>query len=201
MQRGGELAGLESVIPLWGTERTPRVCPQVITLHAFVPNALKGAWEEAHFSWLFKRAKPRLRAMRPQISVASSSRQTAARGPMDSSPPRAEDANVSKCPAARTVEEPAVQRGPPAAPHGQIIAGFSTLGPPCSPRVMDVLAVRLQPRHAASRHAHHPSSHAGTPAPRPTASCCCVSSCCVMSGAHQGHGPVYSLSYARSLGK
>ena len=50
-----------------------------ITPHAFVPNALRGAWEEAHFSWLFKLAKPRLRAMRPQISVASSSRQTAAR--------------------------------------------------------------------------------------------------------------------------
>ena len=92
------------------TGQLPRlVCPQVITLHAFVPNALKGAWEEARFSWMFKLAKPRSRALGPQISQASSPRQTAALGLMDSPPPWAEDGDVCECPATRAVEEPAVR--------------------------------------------------------------------------------------------
>ena len=80
-----------------------------ITLHAFVPNALKGAWEEALFSWMLELAKPRSRAIGPQISQASSPRQTAALVLIDSPPPRAEDGDVCECPATRAVEEPAVR--------------------------------------------------------------------------------------------
>ena len=95
--------------PPGGADLQPPGKSPDITLHAFVPNALKGAWEEALFSWMFKLAKPRSRAIGPQISHASSPRQTAALGLMDSPLPRAEEGDVCECPATRAVEEPAVR--------------------------------------------------------------------------------------------